>query len=87
MNGSENTAPGFEQVTGYTESGVPTFEHVREKIDRRAGTAIGAEELAHGSTAGQEAERAFTERERAAKAKLEEIRRSLGSSAQPETTD
>ncbi|CAM3585768.1 PspA/IM30 family protein [Tsukamurella ocularis] len=76
-------APSYEEVTGYTTSGVPTFDHVREKIERRTTTALGAEELAHGTTAGQDAERAFAEREKAAKAKLEEIRRSLGSPATP----
>lgn len=71
-------APSYADVTGYTESGVPTFDHVRDKIERRTTAALGAEELAHGSTAGQDAERAFAEREKAAKAKLDEIRKSLG---------
>ncbi|MGV7637089.1 hypothetical protein PJI23_32235, partial [Mycobacterium kansasii] len=56
---------------------------MREKIERRTTTALGAEELAHGTTAGQDAARAFEEREKAAKAKLDEIRRSLGSPATP----
>ncbi|NMD54260.1 MULTISPECIES: hypothetical protein [Tsukamurella] len=72
-------APSYEDVTGYTAAGVPTFDHIRDKIERRTTTALGAEELAHGTTAGQDAERAFAEREKAAKAKLEEIRRSMGS--------
>ena len=38
-------APSYEEVTGYTTSGVPTFDHVREKIERRTTTALGAEEL------------------------------------------
>lgn len=76
-------APSYEEVTGYTTSGVPTFDHVREKIERRTTTALGAEELAHGTAAGQDAARAFEEREKAAKAKLDEIRRSLGSPATP----
>ncbi|WP_331922928.1 hypothetical protein [Tsukamurella tyrosinosolvens] len=46
-------APSYEEVTGYTTSGVPTFDHVREKIERRTTTALGAEELAHGTTAGR----------------------------------
>lgn len=77
------TAPSYEEVTGYTTAGVPTFDHVREKIERRTTTALGAEELAHDTTAGRDAERAFADREKAAKAKLEEIRRSLGSPATP----
>ncbi|TWS19931.1 hypothetical protein FK529_07215 [Tsukamurella asaccharolytica] len=76
-------APSYEEVTGYTSAGVPTFDHVREKIERRTTTAVGAEELAHGTAAGQDAERAFAEREKAAKAKLEEIRRSLGTPTPP----
>ena len=32
--------------TGYTAAGVPTFDSVREKIENRFGTAIGAVELA-----------------------------------------
>lgn len=72
-------APSYEEVTGYTASGVPTFDHIRDKIERRTTTALGAEELAHGTAAGEDAERAFADREKAAKAKLEEIRRSMGS--------
>ncbi|MDM2036712.1 hypothetical protein PP334_22590, partial [Mycobacteroides abscessus] len=30
---------------GYTDSGVPTFESVREKIESRSGTAAGSAEL------------------------------------------
>lgn len=78
-------APSYEEVTGYTATGVPTFDHVRDKIERRTTTALGAEELAHGTAAGQDAERAFAEREKAAKAKLDEIRRSLGSTTPPVT--
>ncbi|KXP09439.1 hypothetical protein AXK57_11145 [Tsukamurella pulmonis] len=74
-----STAPSYEEVTGYTPAGVPTFDHIRDKIERRTTTALGAEELAHGTAAGQDAERAFADREKAAKAKLEEIRRSMGS--------
>ena len=70
-------APSYADVTGYTPSGVPTFDHVREVIERRTATAIGSEELAHGTTAGQDTERRFAEREKAAKARLEEIRRSM----------
>ncbi|WP_249337271.1 PspA/IM30 family protein [Tsukamurella paurometabola] len=76
-------APSYEEVTGYTTAGVPTFDHVRDKIERRTTTALGAEELAHGTAAAQDAERAFAEREKAAKARLEEIRRSLGSPTPP----
>ncbi|OLT14572.1 hypothetical protein BJF78_18330 [Pseudonocardia sp. CNS-139] len=64
----------------YDERGVPTLDHVRDKIEGRYATSLGATELAEAaagdavtSVAEQEAERAEK-----AKAKLEEIRRSLG---------
>ena len=34
--------PAAPVDTGYTAGGVPTFESVREKIETRYGTAIGA---------------------------------------------
>lgn len=64
--------------TGYTDEGVPTFEHVRDRIEGRAATAAAAEELAGGDTRAREAEEAFAERERKAADKLAEIRRSMG---------
>ncbi|WP_019202982.1 EAL domain-containing protein [Tsukamurella sp. 1534] len=70
-------APSLEEVTGYTAGGVPTFDHVRDRIEQRTTTALGAEELAHGTAAGQDTERRFAEREKAAKAKLDEIRASM----------
>ena len=63
---------------GYTEDGVPTFEHVRETIERRSTTAAGYEELVSESPEGQDAGRARGRRtSSAARDKLEEIRRSL----------
>ncbi|MFZ2174649.1 MAG: hypothetical protein WAW17_11550 [Rhodococcus sp. (in: high G+C Gram-positive bacteria)] len=62
----------------YTQSGVPTFDRVRDKIEGRFGTAVGAGELARESPAGHSVEEQWEAREKAAKAKLEEIRRSMG---------
>ncbi|MFE5647321.1 hypothetical protein [Rhodococcus sp. NPDC056516] len=62
----------------YTEGGVPTFDRVREKIEGRFGTSIGSSELAHESPAGKSVDEQWDERQKAAKAKLEEIRRSMG---------
>ena len=63
----------------YTEGGVPTLDYVRDKIEGRYAAALGMEELV-GET---EQARSFAEQEakrkEAAAAKLEEIRRSLGS--------
>ncbi|MFT4088291.1 MAG: hypothetical protein QM658_14295 [Gordonia sp. (in: high G+C Gram-positive bacteria)] len=72
------TAPTFEDVTGYTEAGVPTLDHVRDKIERRTTVAIGSEELAGMIPEVQDAEDAFAKREQAAKDKLAQIRKSMG---------
>jgi phage shock protein A len=63
--------------TGYTPSGVPTFESVREKIDTRYGTAIGASELAVESPEGRTIEEQYDARQRAAAERLAEIRESM----------
>lgn len=62
---------------GYTPDGVPTFESVREKIETRYGTAIGATELAVETPEGRAAEEQYEERQRAAAERLEQIRRSM----------
>ncbi|GAC55973.1 hypothetical protein GOHSU_02_01170 [Gordonia hirsuta DSM 44140 = NBRC 16056] len=71
-------APSYEEVTGYTKAGNPTLDHVRDKIEQRAATAIGAEELAAAMPGNENLDEFFAKREKAAKAKLEEIRRSMG---------
>ncbi|KOS54546.1 PspA/IM30 family protein [Rhodococcus rhodochrous] len=72
-----DVTPAEGEDSGYTSAGVPTFDSVREKIERRAGTAIGAEELARESAAGRTLEEQFDERRQAAADRLREIRRSL----------
>jgi phage shock protein A len=62
----------------YDEHGVPSLDYVRDKIEGRYATSIGAAELAEGTAAGRDVEQQEAERAAAAKAKLEEIRRSLG---------
>ena len=62
----------------YDEHGVPSFDYVRDRIKGRHSASQGATELATETPEGRTAEEQFTERERAAKAKLDEIRRSLG---------
>jgi phage shock protein A len=61
----------------YTPSGVPTFESVREKIETRFGTAIGAAELDAESTEGRTIEEQYDARQRAAAERLAEIRKSM----------
>ena len=63
--------------TGYTPSGVPTFESVREKIETRYGTAIGSRELDAETPEGRTIEEQYDARQRAAAEKLEDIRESM----------
>jgi hypothetical protein len=65
-------------VPDYDERGVPSLDHVREKIETRYATSIGAAELAENTAGARGVEEQEAERERAGKAKLEEIRRSMG---------
>jgi phage shock protein A len=58
----------------YTASGVPTFDSVRDKIEGRYETAIGATEL--DPEAGS-VEEQFEARQRAAAERLDQIRRSM----------
>ena len=77
-NPPEAAPPPAEPVdTGYTPSGVPTFESVREKIETRYGTAIGATELDAESPEGRTVEEQYDARQRAAAERLDEIRKSM----------
>ena len=66
-----------EPDTGYTLSGVPTFEGVREKIESRYGTALGGTELAEETTEGRTAAQRYDAIQKAAADKLDEIRASM----------
>lgn len=63
--------------TGYTAGGVPTLEGVREKIETRYGTALGATELAEETPEGRTAAEQYEAQRKAAAEKLEEIRASM----------
>jgi len=69
--------------TGYTASGVPTFESVREKIETRYGTALGSAELDAETPEGRSAEEQYEARQRVAHDKLEEIRASMHKQDKP----
>jgi len=76
--------PGFEPVvppapadTGYTASGVPTFDLVREKIETRFGTSMGAAELAAETPEGRSVEEQYEARQKAAAERLAQIRASM----------
>ena len=61
----------------YNEAGVPSFDYVRDRIEHRTATSIGAQELADATPEGQAVEDQFEARERAGKDKLAEIRRQM----------
>jgi len=63
--------------TGYTPGGVPTFESVREKIETRYGTAIGASELAAETPEGRSVEEQYDARQKAAAERLAQIREAM----------
>ncbi len=65
-------------VPDYDERGVPSLDHVRDKIEGRHATALGWQELAADTEQGRSLEEQEAERAKKAAAKLEEIRRSLG---------
>jgi hypothetical protein len=71
--------PAAAADTGYTPDGIPTFESVREKIETRYGTAIGATELAAETPEGRSVEEQYEERQRAAAERLEQIRKAMRS--------
>jgi len=70
--------------TGYTASGVPTFESVREKIETRYGTSIGAAELDAETPEGRTVEEQYDARQRAAAERLAQIRDSMRKPDEPE---
>jgi hypothetical protein len=61
----------------YTPDGVPTFEHVRDRVESRIATSAGAGELAAATPEAETAEDRFEARQRAGRDRLEEIRRSM----------
>jgi len=71
------TTPAEPADTGYTAGGVPTFDSVREKIETRYGTAIGAAELDAETPEGRTVEEQYEARQRAAADRLAQIRESM----------
>ena len=68
---------GFGVPGGYSESGVPTFESVRDKVEQRFGTAQGMGELDRQTPAGRGVDEQWQAREKAARERLDEIRKSM----------
>ncbi len=77
--GSEIPLPptGIQEAGGYSESGVPTFESVRDKVEHRFGTAQGMGELDSQTPAGRSVEEQWEAREKTARERLDRIRKSV----------
>jgi len=61
----------------YNESGVPSFDYVRDRIETRVNTGIGSAELTDATPEAKTVEDQFEARKKAGRDKLEEIRRSM----------
>lgn len=68
---------GPEPDPGYDDTGVPTFDSVREKIENRYQTSIGAGELDAETPEGRSAEEQYRKRQQAAEERLAQIRESM----------
>ncbi|MFD3704870.1 PspA/IM30 family protein [Nocardia sp. NPDC058658] len=62
---------------GYSTSGVPTFDAVRDKVEQRFGTARGMDELDRQTPAGRSVDEQWEARETAARERLDRIRKSM----------
>lgn len=62
---------------GYTPGGVPTFDSVREKIETRYGSSLGAAELDAETPEGRSIEEQYEARQKAAAERVAEIRKSM----------
>lgn len=69
--------PPVTPTSDYDERGVPSLDHVRDKIEGRYATAMGDAELTEGSPEARSLDEQQAQREKAAKAKLDEIRQTL----------
>ena len=73
----ESSAPEPDADTGYTSSGVPTFDSVRDKIESRYETSLGAADLDAETPEGRDVDEQFEARQRAAADRLAQIRESM----------
>ena len=74
---AEDHEPAPAPEVGYTAAGVPTFDHVRERIEGRVATAGGAGELDAVMPEVRSLEQQEADRDSAGRDKLAEIRRSM----------
>lgn len=66
-----------EPDPGFDSSGVPTFDAVRDTIERRYQTSVGAAELDAETAEGRDVEERYRARQRAAADRVAEIRESM----------
>jgi phage shock protein A len=77
-NPSADNPPAQPNIDpGFDDSGVPTFESVREKIENRYTTSLGAAELDADTPEGRNIEQQYEKRQRAAAERLAQIRESM----------
>ncbi|MFF0145951.1 hypothetical protein ATK36_0438 [Amycolatopsis sulphurea] len=64
----------------YSEGGVPSYDYVRDRIEKRYTTSLGSQDVAGigGPETIESLDKKIADRDKAAKDKLAEIRRSLG---------
>lgn len=75
--GGIGAVAGGDDTSGYTGGGLPKFDSVRDKVQRRIGTAFGHRELDRQSATGRGVEEQWEAREQAARERLEQIRTAL----------
>ncbi|WP_194820350.1 hypothetical protein [Nocardia sp. XZ_19_385] len=75
--------PASPAAGGYSSGGVPTFESVRDKVEQRFGTAQGMGELDRQTPAGRSADEQWEAREKAARERLDQIRKSVHDNDNP----
>jgi phage shock protein A len=77
----DNTAIALPEptpvVTDYTDSGLPTFDYVRDRIEGRIATSMGATELPEEAATTASLDEQLAAREQAGKDRLEQIRRTM----------
>jgi phage shock protein A len=61
----------------YTDDGVPTFDYVRDQIEGRLATSVGAAELVADTPRAASVDEEFAAREQAGRDRLEQIRRAM----------
>jgi hypothetical protein len=69
--------PPDAPATDYTDDGTPNFDYVRDRIESRIATSIGAGELAGNTPEAATVDEQFAAREQAGRDRLEQIRRAM----------